>query len=222
MRKIVISLILLITIACTACDPVPTPPPPPYVAPAQVEGTVHLEGDSVTWNSWYNGGVPHEYVSSAFYCPGSAIDNPGFCTEDIPAMTRVPQLLDQGKVDTLIWALGLNELHFEGWSTRYQLLWTDLLGQKMPATSCIVMVKPHILNVGSSYVTRTPEEMAAIRTWIDEFAATHPNVVTVDWMPILEAHPEYSSSDGVHLVEGTGAAEARDAMYREGLSRCAV
>lgn len=213
-RKIVIlMLVLLLIILAVACQPAPTVAP--YVAPAQTEGTVHLEGDSVTFNTYYGTTMSLDYTTSSSYVPGSTIDA-NWSGE--AAIDRVPRLLNEGKVDTLVWALGLNEVYLEGWSLRYQLLWTDLLFQKIPSSSCIVMVKPWVLP--SNYDKRPLDQMEALRSWIDQQAETHPNVVTVDWKPILEAHPEFSVVDGVHIDSGTDGALWRDAMYRDGVAQC--
>lgn len=211
MRKYIVALSLLFAASGACKDPTHTPLPP------QIEGTVHLEGDSVTWNTYWETGVSMAWASSSFFTPGQAIDKTPWKPDDI-ALDRVPRLVSEGKVDKLVWALGLNEIGLEGWSVRYQLLWTDMLQNKVPSASCIVLVKPWVLPI--DYPNRPLEDMNAIRLWIDQFAVTHPNVVLVDWKPIFEANPQYTK-DGVHLEPGSGAAEARDAMYREGLSRCA-
>ncbi len=213
MRKLMFLLIPGILVACVACQV-----PSPLVLPTQTPGTVHLEGDSVTFNTYYGTNVSHSWLTTESFCPGATIDNSGYCTDLPTALTRVPQLVQQGKVDKLVWALGLNEIAREGWSIRYQLLWTDMLTNQVPDESCVVIVKPWILPIANK--DRPLEAMNAIRKWIDDMAALNPNFVVVDWKPDLESHPEYASGDGVHLIAGSGAAEARDAMYREGLSLC--
>lgn len=213
-RRTVLILIAVLVGCCVACQP-PIPP----VIPPQTEGTIHLEGDSVTFNVYYDGGVAPFFTTGEFV-PGSSIDA---SWSGEAANTRVPRMVSEGKVDTLVWALGLNEIYLDPnhqWSSKYQWEWYDLLVDKVPSESCIVMVKPWVLPIGNT--TRPLSSMNALRKWIDDFAAAHPNVVTVDWKPILEANPGFSSVDGVHIEKGTGGAEARDVMYREGVSRCAA
>jgi len=213
-RRIVVALTAMVAVACTACEPAPivTPNYPP-----QTEGTIHLEGDSVTFNTYWMTGIStfHTYGN---FDPGSSADyNP----YGEAAIDRVPEALADGTVDNLVWALGLNEIYRAAdhlWTVKDQLIWTDLLQNKVPDESCVVIVKPWVLP--ANYIVRPLASMNALRSWIDKFASDNSNVVLVDWKPILEASPQYSAIDGVHLDPDTGAAEARDAMMREGLTRC--
>lgn len=136
-------------------------------------------------------------------------------------MKRVPRMVAQGKVKTLVWALGPNDIRIAKgtWSIQDQWIWYDVLANKVPASSCIVIAKPWVLPSG--WATFPEKALNALSTWIDAFAANHPNVVVVDWRPIFESHPEYAAPDGVHIATHE-AAVARDAMYREGMSRCEV
>jgi hypothetical protein len=134
-------------------------------------------------------------------------------------MKRVPRMVAQGKVDKLVWALGPNDIRIAKgrWSTQDQWIWYDVLANKVPSSSCIVIAKPWVMQSG--WATFPKAALDALSAWIDNFAANHPNVVVVDWKPIFEAHPEYAAPDGVH-ISGQAAAVARDAMYREGISHC--
>lgn len=210
MRRFMLIVIPIIFAACAACEIKVVPPP-------QKEGTVHLEGDSVTFNTYYDGGVP-DFHTSGDFTPGSTAD---LSWSGEAADTRLPRAVAEGKVETLVWALGLNEIFVDPnkqWSGHYQWLWFDLLKYQTPASTCIVMVKPWVLP--KDYPNRPLQALNAERGWIDAFAKTRPNTVVVDWKPILEANPHFSATDGVHIDRGTGGAEARDAMYREGLARC--
>lgn len=215
-RKVIVVLFLLIIlIACVACNPTATPIPVPAAYPAQDSTRIHLEGNSITFNTYYSS-VDHSWLAeSSSFCGGTKIDSPGFCTSDPTPQQRVTDLLEQGEVGVLVWALGENEILHEGWSQRYQLLTYDLLFQKVPSTTCIVMVKGW---TDARDTKRPRAQMEAWRTWIDQQAAAHPNVVTVDWKPLLEANPGWSN-DGTHLIE-QAAFEARDNMYREGVAQC--
>ena len=211
MRKLMIIVAgALFTFGCVACEPAP-------VLPVQTEGTVHLEGDSVTWNTYWDTGIELDYATSWSFTPGSAIDAAPWHPNDT-TMTRVPKLVSEGKVDTLFWALGLSEIGLGGWSDRYKVLWADMLYNKIPDESCIVIVKPWTFP--QDHYNRDPADINALRSWIDNFATTRPNTVVVDWKLKSEGYPEYMAGDGVHLDPGSGAAEARDAMYREGLVGC--
>jgi len=188
------------------------------VTPAvQTPGTIHLEGDSVTFQTYYGTGVEAPFTSGEFV-PGSTADK---SWSGEAALTRIPKMVAQGKVETLVWALGLNEIFLDPnheWGTKDQWIWYGLLFDEVPDESCIVMVKPWVLPIGND--VRPLHSMNAIRLWMDDFQAARENTVVVDWRPILEANPQFSPVDGVHLAAGSGAAEARDAMYREGIARC--
>lgn len=202
MRKFLIAIsiiiLVLISVSCT---------------PEQQEGTIHLEGDSVTFNTYYGTGVIGMHTSAEF-APGSTAD---YSPWGEAAKERLPRYVAEGKVETLIWALGLNDISKDrsGWTIEDEDTWSNLLVGVVPATSCIVLVKPWVLD----FEGRPVEEMEELRLWIDNLSAAHPNMVTVDWRPILEANPGFTQ-DGVHIQAGSGGPEARDAMYREGVSRC--
>lgn len=215
MRSFLASIFLacLVLLSCVACQP-----PVPSTTPIQqTPGTIHLEGDSVTFLTYYNQDVPGFWTSAEFVPGSSAAFNPA----GEPAMKRVPRLVAEGKVEKLVWALGPNDIRIAKgtWSTTDQWIWYDVLANKVPADSCIVVAKPWVLSPG--WAVFPEKALNALDAWIDAFAANHPNVVVVDWKPIFEAYPEYAAPDGVHIATHE-AAVARDAMYREGLSRCAA
>ena len=204
MRKFMLTVIPIILVVCVACEP------------PQIPSTVHLEGDSVTFQTYYTQPVPAFHTSGEFVPGSSAAYNPA----GVAAKDRVPEMVTQGKVDTLIWALGPNDIRMAGgqWSSTDQWIWYDVLANKVPEESCIVIVKPWVLEGGWDVF---PEQaLNDLSAWIDVFAASHPNVVVEDWKPIIEAHPEYMAADGVHIATYE-AAVARDALYREGVARCA-
>ena len=212
MRRLLIPILVSLgLLSCVACEPgiTVTPPTP------QTPGTIHLEGDSVTFLTYYNQDVPGFWTSAEFVPGSSAAVNPA----GEPAMKRVPRLVAQGKVDTLVWALGPNDIRIAKgtWSVPDQWIWYDVLANKVPAETCIVVAKPWVLSSG--WATFPEKALNELSAWIDAFAKDHPNVVVVDWRPIFEAHPEYAAPDGVHIATHE-AAVARDAMYREGLARC--
>lgn len=213
-KRFVISTIAAVSIAASACEAVP-PPPLTIPPPAQVVGTTHLEGDSVTLNTYYLTTVRTDYATTTEFSPGARVD---WAMTGDPAMVTVPNLARYGQVDRIVWALGLNEMFSdEGFSIRYQLIWQDVLINKLPPKTCIVMVKPWILSSGNT--TRSMSRLPGIRAWMDKFAAAHSNVVLVDWEPFFSTHPEISP-DGTHMTPDSAGPAARDAMYREGLSRC--
>ena len=212
MKRIAAVLIFVLAGACVGCQPpINTPAPPP----AQQAGTIHIEGDSVTFLTYYNSGVPGFWTSGEFVPGSSAAVNPA----NKPAMKRVPRMVAAGKISQLVWALGPNDIRIAKgtWSTQDQWIWYNVLANKVPAETCIVIAKPWVMPSG--WATFPEKALNSLSSWIDAFAADHPNVVVVDWKPIFEAHPEYAAPDGVH-ISGIPAAIARDAMYREGLSRC--
>lgn len=201
-------------VGCAACQPPPGHP----VYPPQIEGTIHFEGDSVTWNTYWDTGV--SYIgTSGQWLPGDRVDVSPWSGH--PTLERLPKDLAAGQVDELLWALGLNEIGSQhAWTVQHQLMWYDMLINYVPPATCVVIVKPWVLPM--DYPNRPLSAINALRAWIDNFAANRPNTVVVDWKPVLETHPEFSPEDGVHLEPGMGGAEARDAMYREGLARCAT
>lgn len=182
--------------------------------PEQAKDSIHLEGDSVTFNTYWDTGVVGIHTSGEF-APGSSAD---YSPWGEAAADRVPKKVAEGKVDTLIWALGLNDISKDrsGWTSEDEDTWSNLLVGQIPETSCVVLVLPWVLD----FYGRPIEEMEEMRQWTRDLAAAHPNMVVVDWKPVLEEHPEYSATDGVHIDRGTGGAEARDALYRQGVSQC--
>jgi hypothetical protein len=73
------------------------------------------------------------------------------------------------------------------------------------------------------------QELQELRAFYIELGAQRNDIVVVDWQPVIDAHPEYIDPDGLHLAkkaEGTGegwrtdAAEARQAMYWDGVAQC--
>ena len=214
MKKFMLICAVLGAVVCVGCEETPHPS-----YPAQRPDTFHFEGDSVTWNTYYDGAdtVPY-WGTSGEWLPGNRVDFSPWGGADKATIDRLPQDLEAGNVGTLIWALGLNEIGSQkAWTSTHQLMWFDLLVNHVPEETCIVIVKPWVLPLDTS---RPPAAVDALRTWIDKLDGMRPNIEVVDWKPILQAHPEYSSVDGVHIVQGSGGAEARDAMYREGVSRC--
>jgi hypothetical protein len=202
-----------ILVGCVACEPTP---PPSY--PAQRPGTIHFEGDSVTWNTYYGTGVAYPGTSGE-WAPGNRIDLSPWGGAGMATIDRLPKELSAGKVDKLVWGLGLNEIGSQHeWTVKHQLMWYDMLINHVPEETCIVMVLPWVLPV--DWANRPLQEIMDLRVWIQNLAMDHSNIVLVDWRPILEANPGYSPEDGVHIKPGTGGPEARDAMYREGLARC--
>lgn len=210
-RLLILILVSLGFLSCVACEPEITVTPP-----VQTPGTIHLEGDSVSTLTYYNNGVEPFFTTGEFVPGSSAAFNPA----GEPAMDRVPRLVTQGKVDTLVWALGPNDIRLAKgvWAVKDQWIWYDVLHNKVPAESCIVIAKPWVLPAG--WATFPEKALNDLSAWIDAFAEDHQNVVVVDWRPIIEAHPEYMHADGVHIANHE-AAVARDAMYRDGVSRCA-
>lgn len=204
-RRIIAILIAGLSVACQ-----PTTQP---TFPMQAQGTIHIEGDSVTLTTYFATGVSDDWFTSTNYAPGSTATA---SWTGIAARENIPKKVSEGKADTIVWALGLNDMLNNGWTREDELIWTDILVNKVPPTSCVVIVKPWALPADT---TRSPAALETVRTFIENFSADHENFVLVDWKPILEAHPEYSS-DGVHIDAGTGGAEARDAMYREGIRSC--
>ena len=203
----------LVASACNGAIPLPIPMP---AFPEQDPQTTHLLGDSATFTTYYGTSVTHDYATSASITPGSTAyaDWDGY-----PATEEIPDLVAAGKMRRLVWALGLNEVFLEGWDTRDELIWTDLLGQQTPSSTCIVLVLPWASDYDTS---RPPAELDKVRAWMTTFAETHDNAVLVDWKPVILAHPEYHDESGVHLANGTGGPEARDNLYREGLAQCAA
>lgn len=183
-------------------------------SPEQTQGTIHIEGDSLTFDTYWGTGLTAPFTSGEFAAGSSADFNPW----GTPASVRLPQAVQAGEVDTLVWALGLNDISRAGgtWSPESQLIWYDLLVNITPAESCIVMIKPWVLNFDG----RPVEQMNALRDWIDWLAANRPNTVVEDWKPLFEANPQWAMADGVHILPDQGGPEARDAMYRQGVDRC--
>lgn len=214
-RKFALFLcVVVLMIVCVACQPGPAPAPQVYSA--QNPDTIHLEGDSVTFNTYYLTGI-QKFSTSGDGWPGASVSKAGWGS-DGPATQRVPRMLSERKVGTLVWAYGINEIAQDPsrqWTFANELYWIDLLVNRTPDTSCVVIVKPWVLQNALPITS-----MYNLRVFIDRIDRENANIVTVDWKPVVESNPHFLNVDGVHIEPGTGGPEARHALMQQGVSSC--
>jgi hypothetical protein len=135
-----------------------------------------------------------------------------------------PTPLTSARTNALVVALGPNDAASwdDGWNATDVARWRRLLTEPSPDT-CVVVVLPgwgHHLDGtawagGMQAMRRTAERLVA-----DRSASGEPTV-TVDWLPVVEAHPGYLASDGIHIRSRTAAA-VRQALYWDGVARCST
>lgn len=209
---------LAVTTLLGACDPnavtLPTDPPPP--APTQTEGTVHVEGDSVTWQSAYFGG-DYSFASSVNATIGASVHEcpsvyvPG-CR---PAMQVVPETVDNLGADVVVTALGLNDVNANGgWDDFDVVNWTHTFQNELPAETCLVIVLPGVLPPAGG---RNMAEMAEMREWMINFAAGREHSVVLDYQAVVNNNPWVLDEDGVHVaanptIEGMTSVQ-QDMLY---------
>lgn len=211
MRRLLPILIFAAAGSCVACDP---PPPEPTFP---IQNGVHAEGNSVMFQTYYNSGLANPFDTSSFEIGASA----RYAPSGYPAVERIPTMVAQGNVGILVWDLGLNEIFRAPdhvWHPADQDVWLDILMNQIPPETCVVMVQQWVLPAGNN--VRPLQSMNELRGWVEALQEIRPNTIVVDWKPILEAHPEYAPLDGAHKAPQSGAAEARDQMYRTGIENC--
>lgn len=102
----------------------------------------------------------------------------------------------------LVVALGFNDASplwgSDGWTAADLERFRVLINTPHP-TSCVSLVLPaYLMTPGMNTAWATEVDKA--RADLTALAATRPNTMLVDWKPVIDAHPEYMSEDGIHLA----------------------
>jgi hypothetical protein len=181
-------------------------------------GSVDVAGDSLTIQTFFRygpgQGAPDD-VKTVAGLGWKVGDVQPTITADVAA----------GRPAVLIVALGTNDSHPVqgfGWNGDDANAFRTLMTSPHPS-ACVVVVLPGY-GAGISPAWRT--EMDEARGALNFLAIQRGGrTVVADWQPIVQAHPEYLLSDGVHLrqegdVVDARAAAARSQLYWSGMAAC--
>lgn len=202
---------------------------------APVPGRVAVTGDSTMFQALYyststvDDGWDHGQLDTANdpATPNDDMVQLGAEAEDLhPDVQRAvddpnrsPEVLvvAVGHNDAATGGTGVGGQPRDGWTDTDALQVLSLLAAPEDGVTCTVAVLPGYR--GSDPVHAAG--IAAMRTFVAESVALNPDsMVAVDWQPVIDTHPEYLASDGVHL---SGAAEASNAfveLIHTGVDRC--
>lgn len=187
----------------------------------QQEGTLVIEGDSITWGWMLSGGGD----GAVHATPGASINwcPDGWFKDCVPPNEHLAATTQAGRAAIVEVRLGTNDTA-NGWDERDETAWTatlqDVRNRSEP-DSCVVLVLPWL--VAPVSVERLAEVDEA-RAWL-----VGTGLPTVDWRPYME-RPGVAGPDGVHLtsVDGlaewpvytTEAAAAMQDSHEEALTHC--
>ena len=124
--------------------------------------------------------------------------------------------------DVLVLAVGPNDAAPEhgGWNDDDLTRWRNVLDGAATDT-CVAVVLP---GWGAAlHGTAWEQGLRSMRSDVGGLVAARraagSPTVELDWLRVVTAHPDYLAADGIHLAN-TRAAEARQALYWEGVRRC--
>lgn len=152
-----------------------------------VPGHVSVAGDSLTFQGNLFDGPGHDWDLDG---------KVGLGWEAEDAQPRLQADVEgQASPAVLVVALGQNDAGAKGGlSTADRADLSALLNTVHPDAR-VVLVKPAYLGTSPS----RQAGIAAYRSWVDGVIERHPTWVVVDWLPIVQAHPEYLGPDCFHL-----------------------
>lgn len=207
LTKLVATAVLLVG-SGVACQP-------------QQEGTLVIEGDSITWGWMLSGGGDGAIHAT----PGASIDwcpDPWFPGCVAPDEHLFAETL-AGRAAVVEVRLGTNDT-VNGWDESDEAAWTAALEgirNRSEPDSCVVLVLPWLVEPVSA---ERRAEVDEARAWL-----VGTGLPTVDWRPYME-RPGVAGPDGVHLttVDGsdewpvytTEAAAAMQDSHEEALAHC--
>jgi len=207
-----LGLVAALTVIAAACAPTPTPTPTP------TPGSVDVAGDSLTIQTFFRYGLGRNAPTDVHVIAGL-----GWKVGDVqPGLTADAAA---GRPATLIVALGTNDshpVHGFGWGGEDADAFRALMNTPH-ASACVVVVLP---GYGAGITPAWRTEMDEARGALNFLALQRGGrTVVVDWMPIVQAHPDYLMDDGVHLrqvddVVDARAADARAQLYWSGMAAC--
>jgi hypothetical protein len=103
-----------------------------------------------------------------------------------------------------------------GWTDSDEAEWTWALNNADPST-CIVIIGPAFGEAVEAVLPGTIEQARLAQAWLA--GITRPNTFVLDWWAVMDQHPEWWLSDGVHLTGGDSLA-ARYAFMQTGWAQC--
>jgi hypothetical protein len=131
-------------------------------------------------------------------------------------------VLSSPDTGVVVVALGPNDAAPEdhGWTSGDVARWRALLAAPDPH-ACVAVVLPGwgAAVQGTAWEHGMQQMRSDVRALVADRRAAGSPTITVDWLPIVETHPELLASDGIHLA-GTAAATARQALYWDAVARC--
>ena len=207
MRKLLIIPIMLAIL--TACQPTPTPK------------TIDILGDSLTQQAYWN-------RDAAFLAqgqpPGSDVVFDAWMGNQFhdvqAAETARVNDTEQPRPAIMVIALGTNNaLGWTGyWTTSDQQDYDKLLNTPH-ATTCVVVVLPGF-SYKPSIEQKAQEQVSKARSYMKTQALARPKTVVADWGAIARAHPEYTTDDGIHLVDTDAVKNLYAKTIWDGVNSC--
>ncbi len=178
--------------------------------PKPAPGSVDVAGDSLTIQSFFNGGFGEGAPSDL-----NVIADNGWTAPD--AQPRVSEDIKNGRPEVLVVALATNDSNpaSGGWTDQDVSNFRKMINSPHP-DACVVVVTPgYGPTLSDAFKQQIYEARLALRTLI----AGRPRTVEADWYVVTRDHPEYITSDGIHL-SGEEAWHARSALYWQGMAKC--
>lgn len=202
---------------------------------APVPGRVVVTGDSTMFQALYysSSTVDDEWDHGQFdtandpATPNDDMVQLGAEAEDLhPDVQRAvddpnrsPEVLvvAVGHNDVAVGGTGVGGQPRDGWTDTDALQVLSLLAAPEDGVTCTVAVLPGYRGTDSVRAAG----IAAMRTFVADAVVKNPGSMTmVDWQAVIDQHPEFLASDGVHL---SGAAEASNAFVElidTGVNEC--
>lgn len=206
---LLVPIVLLGVVACTPRLPAPTATTGP---PVQTPGSLVVEGDSVMWQYMIAGGRADWPGADIHVGPGDGLWH-CYTTWDPDCTTSAAHISDAvaaGRADQVYIAHGANDSSPSngGWTQADIVAWEAVLFDVIPASSCVVLLKPFVTDPQPAAFK---DGVAAAGAWMDAVAARRPNTHTVAWEPYLLA-PNVMMFDGAHLKDSGEGPTIFDAL----------
>jgi len=189
-----------------------------------VPDRVAVTGDSVTLQAilYHDNGIMTDWDSSGKVNNGWRADHSiGRVQEDVATEGTSPEVL--------VVAFGHN--YWQDFSPERQKTFRDLL-QAPHEDACVVAVMPWYTGSNPTHLSRIEQVrlVAYHQGLLSNDNPDVPDIVLVDWKPIVDANPEYHWHDGVHLPmdeewhnatpEMVTAGNAYAQMMQDGVDEC--
>jgi hypothetical protein len=178
--------------------------------PKPTAGSVDVAGDSLTIQSFFNGGFGDGAPSDL-----NVIAGLGWTAPD--AQPRVSEDIKNARPEVLVVALATNDANpgSGGWTDQDVANFRTMINSPHP-DACVVVVTP---GYGPTLDDAFKQQIYEARLALRQLIAERPRTVEADWYVVTRDHPEYITSDGIHL-SGEEAWHARSALYWQGMAKC--